>query len=57
MDRTVVDLNIARFKKLLESEKDPPKRQILLKLLAEEEAKLSPQTGQPARKPRPGGTD
>ena len=41
MDRTVADLNIAYFKKLLETETDSVKRQTLQRLLAEEEAKLS----------------
>ena len=41
MDRSVADLNVQRFKKLLESETDPVKRQTLSKLLAEEEAKLA----------------
>ncbi|MGA2996224.1 hypothetical protein [Bradyrhizobium sp.] len=41
MDRTVADLNIAHFKKLLSTEVDPAKRQTLERLLAEEEAKLA----------------
>jgi len=52
MDRTVADLNIQHFKKLLEAEKDEAKRQILLRLLAEEEAKLaavSRKPGDPAK--------
>jgi len=40
MDRTVADLNIAHFKKLLETETDSVKRETLQRLLAEEEAKL-----------------
>ena len=40
MDRTVADLNIAHFKKLLAAETDPAKRQTIERLLAEEEAKL-----------------
>ncbi len=40
MDRTVADLNIAHFKKLLAAETDPVKRQTIEHLLAEEEAKL-----------------
>ncbi len=40
MDRTAADLNIAHFKKLLETETDPAKRQTIERLLAEEEAKL-----------------
>ena len=41
MDRTVADLNIAHFKKLLESETDPAKRETIVRLLADEEAKLA----------------
>ncbi len=40
MDRTVADLNIEHFRKLLSSEVDPVKRQTLERLLAQEEAKL-----------------
>lgn len=40
MDRTVADLNIVHFKKLLSTEVDPVKRQTLERLLAKEEAKL-----------------
>jgi hypothetical protein len=42
VDRTVVDLNIAHFKRLLSTETDPVKRQTIERLLAEEEAKLAP---------------
>ena len=41
MDRTVADLNIAHFSKLLATETDPAKRQTIERLLAEEEAKLA----------------
>jgi hypothetical protein len=41
VDRTVADLNIAHFKKLLSTEVDPTKRQTIARLLAEEEAKLA----------------
>ncbi|WP_172980381.1 hypothetical protein [Tardiphaga sp. P9-11] len=41
MDKTVADLNIAHFKRLLEGESDAGKREMLLRLLAEEEAKLT----------------
>jgi hypothetical protein len=41
MDKTVADLNIAHFKKLLVVETDPAKRQTIERLLAEEEAKLA----------------
>jgi hypothetical protein len=40
VDRTVADLNIAHFKKLLSTEVDPVKRRTLERLLAEEETKL-----------------
>ena len=40
MERTVARLNIEHFKRLLETETDETKRQTLLRLLAEEEAKL-----------------
>jgi hypothetical protein len=40
VDRTVADLNIAHFKKLLAAETDSVKRQTIECLLAEEEAKL-----------------
>jgi hypothetical protein len=40
IERTVTRLNIEHYKKLLESETDEPKRQMLLRLLAEEEVKL-----------------
>jgi hypothetical protein len=41
MDKTVADLNIEHFKKLLTAETDPVKRQTIERLLAEEEAKLA----------------
>jgi hypothetical protein len=41
MDKTVAELNIQHFKKLLETETDPVKRQTLQRLLTEEEAKLA----------------
>jgi hypothetical protein len=41
MDKTVADLNIEHFKKLLAAEIDPVKRQTLQRLLADEEAKLA----------------
>jgi hypothetical protein len=53
MDRTVAYLNIQHFKKLLESELDPAKRQMIERLLAEEEAKLvGPGTSNPERRQR-----
>lgn len=41
MDRSVARLNIEHYKRLLERETDEARRQQLLRLLAEEEAKLS----------------
>jgi hypothetical protein len=41
MDKTVADLNIEHFKKLLAAETDPVKRRTIERLLAEEEAKLA----------------
>jgi hypothetical protein len=41
MDKTVADLNIEHFKKLLAAETDPVKRQMIERLLTEEEAKLA----------------
>lgn len=51
MDRTVADLNIAYFKKLLETETDPAKRQTMERLLAEEEAKLAQAQADKADRP------
>lgn len=52
MDRTVARLNIEHYKRLLASETDEPKRKVLLRLLAEEEAKLNSQRpGNPDKKP------
>jgi hypothetical protein len=52
VDRTVADLNIEHFRKLLSSEVDPVKRQMLERLLAEEEAKLKH-----AQVPKKGSSD
>lgn len=41
MDKTVADLNIEHYKKLLATETDPVKRKMIQRLLAEEEAKLA----------------
>jgi hypothetical protein len=51
VDRTVADLNIAHFKKLLSAEVDPLKRQMIERLLAEEETKLA--HAQPPKKDSP----
>jgi hypothetical protein len=41
MDKTVARLNIEHFRKKLASETDETRRQQILRLLAEEEAKLT----------------
>jgi hypothetical protein len=41
MDRTVAHLNIEHYRRLLATEMDETKRQTILRLLAEEEAKLA----------------
>ena len=41
IDRLIARLNIEHFRRLLSEEKDEPKRQILLHLLAQEKAKLA----------------
>lgn len=41
MDKLVAQLNIEHFRKKLAAEKDETKRQMLLRLLAEEKAKLA----------------
>lgn len=48
MDKDIARLNIEHFRKLLERETDEAKRSMLLRLLAEEEAKLN----SPGRAPR-----
>lgn len=50
MDRTVAHLNIEHYRRLLETEIDPPKRETILRLLAEEEAKLKGIAGPLQRK-------
>jgi len=39
--RFIIELNIKHFRDLLKSETDPSKRQVISKLLTEEEAKLA----------------
>ena len=41
MDRSVARLNIEHYKRLLERETDEARRRLLLRLLAEEEAKIA----------------
>jgi len=52
VDKTVADLNIAHFKRLLQTETDPAKRQTIERLLAAEEAKC---TRAPGGKGEPSG--
>ena len=52
MDRSVAHLNIAHYKRLLARETDETRRQLLLRLLAEEEAKIA-DPKPPGRKRRP----
>ena len=44
--RTIIELNIRYLRELLKVETDPPKRTMISKLLAEEEAKLAALPGQ-----------
>ncbi len=55
MDKTVARLNIEHFRKKLAVEKDEGKRQVLLRLLAEEEAKLASLTAPPRERQRQRG--
>ena len=41
MDRTVAYMNVEHYRRLLAVETDEARRQVLLRLLAEEEAKIS----------------
>ncbi len=41
VDRTVAHMNVEHYRRLLAAETDPARRQVLLRLLAEEEAKIS----------------
>ena len=47
MNRSIARLNIEHYRKKLAEEGDETKRQTLLRLLAEEEAKLTAQDGPP----------
>ncbi len=51
MDRSVARLNIEHYKRLLARETDEARRQVLLRLLAEEEAKIA-ESGPRERKRR-----
>lgn len=50
MDRSIARLNIEHFRRLLANETDETRRQMLLRLLAEEEAKLADPPGPKERK-------
>jgi hypothetical protein len=52
--RTVIELNIKRYRKLLETETNDTKRETITRLLAEEEAKLAStgQRGENGQEPR-----
>jgi hypothetical protein len=50
MDKTVADLNIEHFRKLLAIETDPAKRRVIERLLAEEETKLARATAGKSKK-------
>lgn len=49
-DKKVAQLNIDRFRKLLTTETDETKRKLMLRLLAEEEAKLASTRGHKSQK-------
>ena len=52
MDKMIARLNISHYKMKLVTEQDEAKRQILLRLLAEEEAKLAALEDPPKRERR-----
>ena len=52
MDKMIARLNISHFKMKLVTEQDEAKRQILLRLLTEEEAKLAVLDDPPKKKSR-----
>ncbi len=52
MDKTIARLNIAHYRHKLATERDEMKRQMLVRLLAEEEAKLAALDDPPERKRR-----
>jgi hypothetical protein len=52
MDRTIARLNIEHFQRLLATETDATRRQMIMRLLAEEEAKLTALTGNIGEKKR-----
>lgn len=54
MDKDIARLNIEHFRKFLEHETDEAKRSMLLRLLAEEESKLSALVRTPREQKRAG---
>ncbi len=52
VDKFIAQHNIAHFREKLATEQDEAKRQTLLRLLEEEEAKLAAALGDPAKKKR-----
>jgi hypothetical protein len=52
MDKSIARLNIAHFRQMLATEQDEMKRQTLIRLLVEEEAKLASLNDGPTRKKR-----
>jgi hypothetical protein len=52
MDKTIARLNIKDYQEKLATEQDETKRQTLLRLLAEEQTKLSALDGPPTKKSR-----
>ena len=57
MERFIHNENIRRYRKLLEEEKDEGKRNIIRKLLAEEEAREIPSAAVQGDRPKGTGTD
>ena len=52
MDRTVAQLNIEHYRRLLATETDDAKRETLLRLLAEEEAKVAAASERNRKQPK-----
>lgn len=53
MDRSVAHLNVEHFRRLLAEETDEARRQTLLSLLAEQEAKLTEPRPREHKRPAP----
>lgn len=50
--RRIITQNIERFKEMLKSETDPTKRAMMIRLLAEEEAKLKQLSADVKKQPK-----